>query len=46
MRLSLPEIRQVRLLLDDFIIARGDHENIQLGRGSFAEVYRAQHRQL
>jgi len=27
------------LLLDDFIIARGDQENIQLGKGSFADVY-------
>lgn len=39
MRLSLPEIKQARLLLDDFIIARGDQENIQLGKGSFADVY-------
>jgi len=34
------------LLLDDFIFARGDQENVSLGKGSFAVVLLAYHKIL
>lgn len=46
MSFSLPKINQVKLSLDDFIINRDENDNIQLGKGSFADVYKACHKKL
>lgn len=43
---SLPQITQVNLCLDDFIIENQANDDILLGKGSFAVVYRAYNKKL
>lgn len=44
MNFDLPKIETEKLRLDDFIIDGSNNNDIQLGKGSFADVYKAQHR--
>ena len=41
MNFDLPKIKTEKLRLDDFIINRDTNDDIQLGKGSFADVYKA-----
>lgn len=44
MLLDMPKIKTENVRLDDFTVNHDEGDNIQLGKGSFADVYKALHK--